>query len=67
MNQLNTYTFCPKCGVDITIFSHEDNCPLLNSTPDNSNTDTSSTLQALVPSIRSIRILVTAVKINLYS
>lgn len=21
------YDFCPKCGVDITQFSHEDHCP----------------------------------------
>lgn len=21
------YSFCPKCGVDITQFSHENNCP----------------------------------------
>jgi hypothetical protein len=24
------YSFCPKCGVDITQFSHEDNCPHAN-------------------------------------
>lgn len=23
----NEYTFCPKCGVDVTIYSHEDDCP----------------------------------------
>ncbi|ORZ08895.1 hypothetical protein BCR42DRAFT_424232 [Absidia repens] len=22
-----TYTFCSSCGVDTTIFSHEDHCP----------------------------------------
>lgn len=21
------YTFCPKCGIDTTQFSHEDSCP----------------------------------------
>lgn len=24
---VNAYTFCPKCGVDVTIYSHEDDCP----------------------------------------
>lgn len=28
MNPINTYTFCPKCGVDTSIYAHEDNCPL---------------------------------------
>lgn len=23
----NAYTFCSKCGVDVTIYSHEDDCP----------------------------------------
>lgn len=23
----NDYTFCPHCGVDVTIYSHEDDCP----------------------------------------
>jgi ribosomal protein S27AE len=23
----SSYSFCPKCGIDITIFSHEDDCP----------------------------------------
>lgn len=26
------YSFCPKCGVDITQFSHEDHCPHTNHT-----------------------------------
>jgi transcription initiation factor IIE alpha subunit len=25
--QFEHYTFCPKCGVDVTIFSHEGDCP----------------------------------------
>lgn len=24
---VNDYTFCPHCGVDVTIYSHEDDCP----------------------------------------
>ncbi|KAI9485505.1 MAG: hypothetical protein EXX96DRAFT_613374 [Benjaminiella poitrasii] len=23
------YIFCPKCGVDVTIYSHEDDCPII--------------------------------------
>jgi hypothetical protein len=26
-NAATEYTFCPHCGVDVTIFSHEDDCP----------------------------------------
>lgn len=22
------YSFCPRCGVDVAQFSHDDNCPL---------------------------------------
>jgi hypothetical protein len=25
----NEYSFCPKCGVDITIYSHEEDCPCI--------------------------------------
>lgn len=28
----NAYTFCPKCGVDVTIYSHEDDCPCVRHT-----------------------------------
>lgn len=28
----NEYTFCPNCGVDTTIFSHEDDCPCVRHT-----------------------------------
>ncbi|KAI8987385.1 hypothetical protein BDF20DRAFT_849893 [Mycotypha africana] len=33
---LNEYTFCPHCGVDVTIFSHEDDCPSLRQQQENS-------------------------------
>lgn len=25
----NEYSFCPKCGVDVTIYCHEEDCPCL--------------------------------------
>lgn len=25
--QFESYAFCPKCGVDVTIFCHEGYCP----------------------------------------
>lgn len=25
--QFESYSFCPKCGVDVTIFCHEGDCP----------------------------------------
>lgn len=24
------FTFCPTCGVDVSIYSHEDHCPYAN-------------------------------------
>lgn len=26
-----SYSFCPKCGVDVTIFCHESDCPSYHS------------------------------------
>jgi hypothetical protein len=29
-DSFSSYSFCPKCGVDITQFSHEDHCSQAN-------------------------------------
>jgi hypothetical protein len=38
------YTFCPHCGVDVTIFSHEDDCPCVRHNNKHQSNDPSSSL-----------------------
>ncbi|KAI7902852.1 uncharacterized protein BX663DRAFT_508642, partial [Cokeromyces recurvatus] len=44
------YTFCPKCGVDVTIYSHEDDCPLIRYNKTASATLTATTTTATITS-----------------